>query len=170
MRLGTEQEITEGTEFSYHSAPSVISCSKNSPNREPAHNAKNRERIFEEDDYRDEGGIRWSRKGVLKQYICMILQHPKRWANLGSIHEGGTQVRPRRAEITEFASFCGRWADLANCCSSRRFRSRAVVPLRLPGPLVCSGPERFPLAAPSGPVRRRDGYMQALCRRSVVGH
>ena len=55
--------------------------------------------------------------------------------------KAGTRIRPRRAEITQFASFCGRWADLANFCSSRRFRSRAVVPLRLPAPLVCSGPE-----------------------------
>src|SRR5882757_10223457 len=53
------------------------------------------------------------------------------------------QIRPRRAENTQFASFCGRWADLANFCSDRWFRYVLLCLFTLPAPLVCSGPEHF---------------------------
>ena len=66
------------------------------------------------------------------------------------------QIRPRRAENTQFASFCGRWADLANFCSDRWFRYVLLCLFTLPAPLVCSGPEQLfsvLLSAQKGPVR-----------------
>ena len=78
--------------------------------------------------------LKTSPKSCIETLQCSILQHPKKMGEPGCQWLAGTQIRPRRAEITQFASFCGRWADLANFCSDRWFRSRAVVPLRLTGP------------------------------------
>jgi hypothetical protein len=82
----------------------------------------------------------------------------------------GTRVRLRRVKTAQSTSFCGRWADLANFCSSRRFRSRAVVPRRVSGPLVCSGPRLFQPVAPKGRLKRHLSYMHAACQNTVVGH
>jgi hypothetical protein len=87
------------------------------------------------------------------QYKCMILQHSKKMGGAGCQCSADAQIRPRRAENTQFASFCGRWADLANFCSDRWFRYVLLCLFTLPAPLVCSGPERVRLCAPKGPVR-----------------
>ncbi len=73
--------------------------------------------------------------------------------------KGGTRLRLGRAKTAKLTSVCGRWADLANFCSDSGFRSRAVVPLRFSGPLVCSGPECSKLAAQQ--VRRCDDFYRS---------
>ena len=73
----------------------------------------------------------------------MILQQPKKMGGAGCQCSADIEIRPRRAENTQFASFCGRWADLANFCSDRWFRYVLLCLFTLPAPLVCSGPEHF---------------------------
>jgi hypothetical protein len=61
---------------------------------------------------------------VLKQYTCMILQHPKKIGEPGFI----LSVEPRLAfDVLKphlVREYCGRWADLANFFSDSRFRAR----------------------------------------------
>jgi hypothetical protein len=61
---------------------------------------------------------------VLEQYMCIILQQSKKIGEPGFI----LSVEPRLAfDVLKppwFASFCGRWADLANFFSDSRFRAR----------------------------------------------
>ena len=77
---------------------------------------------------------------VSRQYTCMILQQSKKMGGSECQCSADTQIRPRRAENTLVASFCGRWADLANFCSDRWFRYVLLCLFTLPAPLVCSGP------------------------------
>ena len=93
---------------------------------------------------------------VSRQYTCMILQQSKKMGGSECQCSADTQIRPRRAENTLVASFCGRWADLANFCSDRWFRYVLLCLFTLPAPLVCSGPRALfskCSTAQNGPVR-----------------
>jgi hypothetical protein len=100
-----------------------------------------------------------------KQYTCTILQHLKRMGEPGYRSFAGTQIRPRRVKSAQFASFCGRWADLANFCSDRPFRSRAVVPLRLNRPSCLFRPRAslFSVCSVAQKVPKGDGSHTARC-------
>jgi hypothetical protein len=126
------------------------------------------QKFFEKRLTTPEGGRAGYWKSVSFCCKCSILIQQKRWAKPGSIRDGLTRLRPRRAKTAKLSSFCGRWADLANFCSGSGFRSRAVVPLRFSGPLVCSGPECSKLVAPTGPVERTTVLKQQVCQKEVV--
>jgi hypothetical protein len=77
-----------------------------------------------------------SKDCIIPQQVFNFATYQKRWANPGFPPGGRARVRPRRAKITKLLRYCGRWADLFNYCTDRRFRPRTGVPLRLKRPLL----------------------------------
>src|SRR3954451_11405354 len=87
-----------------------------------------------------------------------------------------TQTRPSTCAKHPVIEFRGRWADLANFCSDRWFRSRAVVPLHQTGPSYLFRPRVVSpssLPAHSTALKRScqvtTALMQGACQKEVVG-